>query len=67
MSLRETYRDLFAERVVEMVKKGECLSEVECEPLILQWMKGLKSEVSPTLVEVQMKSKRVLNSLAPID
>ena len=67
MNLREMYRDLFADRVVEMVQKGDYLSEVECEPVIRQWTTGLKSEVSPTVVEIQMKSKRTLNHLAPID
>ena len=66
MSMKETYKHLFVTQVVSLVQSGAYLSEVECESVIKKWMKGLKKEYQPRMVEVQMTAKRRLNNLVEI-
>lgn len=66
MTLKDTYTSLFSRQVVEMVKSNDYLSEVECEPLVAQWVKGVKEEHRPSVTSITMKAKRQLWNLVEI-
>ena len=66
MSLRETYTQLFSHQVVGLVEKGTFLTEVEAEPLVRQWIKGVKEEHRPSITSITMNAKRKLWNLASI-
>ena len=66
MTLRETYKQLFTDQVVGKVKKGDFLTEVEAEPLVREWIKGVKEEHRPSVTSITMSAKRKLWNLVEI-
>ena len=62
----EHNQTLFANRVVRLVREGRALSEMECEPLVREWIKSVPMATRPTVQGILMESKRELWGLVSV-